>query len=485
MKKLLLLGVYLCFLYTLSAQKSLAEFKNSLKTSGSAIKDVIPIINETTDDIAIFFADAKNVYGYLFNDQFELQHTLISPEKRRKYKVLIGSSILDNGNYKVFLTNNGHTRFSAMTLSFDDQNHILHEFSLEDINEKFIQTVTYKNKFYLISAAKRAPEKKAYSEGIYIYTFDENDKPKRNKIITSESVFLDKNGNGKSLPYLIAPYSNSIKKIEDNVPNSVEVAAGDRKIYLKDNKVIFTLDNNKEFTQIFEVNLETFQASHRSIEKPMKEIEKGRKKTNSYLNGNLIFMVASTKDNFIFQVNNYEKDSLINTYSLSKEDTIYFKNTPIIQEGGMYDAYRELESSKKFLRKITSGKIGVSALNVKDLYHITIGGYVEQRTGGMMPMGGFGGIPLASFGNVNMFFNPTMFAYSALSNTKSTRIECLFDEDFDHLGGDVPENAFDKIDSFLSEDVGEGETIFSYKDYFIFLDYLPSSKDHVFRKFNE
>ena len=398
---------------------------------------------------------------------------------------MIGSSILENGNYKVFLTNNGHSKFSSMTLSFDNEKHLLHEFSLEDDNEKFIQTVTYKNKFYLISAAKRAPEKQAFSEGIYIYTFDENDKPKRNKINLSKSVFIDKNGDGTTLPNLIASYSSSIKKIEDNVPNSIEVAASNRKIYLKDNKVIFTLDNNKEFTQILEINLENFQSSQKSIEKPMKGIEEGRKKTNSYLNGNLIFMVASTKDNFIFQVNNFEKDSLIMKYSVSKENAINFKNTPIIQEGGMYDGYRELESSKKFLRKITSGKIGVSALKVKDLYHITIGGYVEQRRGGAGMSFGFGGMPIGSFGSVNIFFNPTMFAYNSMSNTKSTRIECLFDEDFDHLRGDLEENAFDKIDTFLKEDIGESETIFSYKDYFIFLDYINASGDYVLRKFEE
>ena len=484
MKKLLLLGVCVCCIQLLTAQESLVEFENSLKNSNSSIKDVIPIINDDTNDIAVFFADAKNVYGYLFNDTFELQKKLLSPEKRRKYKVLIGSSILLDGSYRVFLTNKGHNRFSSMTLSFDKKEPQLHEFNLEDTNERFIQTITYKNKFYLLSAARRAPEDHAYNEGIYIYTFDDEGKPKRNTIDIRSFVFLDKKGNAISIPSLVAPYANSIKKIENNVPNSIEVAASNRKMYTQDNKVILSFDNNKEFSQFLEINIETLEANKKSFEKPMKGIEKNRKKTNSYLNGDLLFMVAATKDNFTFQVHSFKTNSVIKKYNFSQEDTIHFKNTPIIQEGGMYDNLRELESSKKFLRKITAQKIGVSAIKVLDMYHLTIGGYVEQKSGGMMPMGGFG-IPMASFGNVNMFFNPTMFAYGSMSNTKSTRIECLFDEDFDHLGGDIPENAFDKIDSFVSKEIGEGETIFSYKDYFIFLDYQPVSKNHVLRKFKE
>ncbi len=486
MKKLIIVFTIFCGVQLISAQKSIVGFKNSQKSSSSGIKDVIPIINENTNDLAIFFADAKNVYGYLFNDKFELQNELLSPEKRRKYKVLIGSSIIDNHNYRVFLTNSGYTRFSLMTLSFDKKKHQLNEFNLEEVNERFIQTVTYKNRFYLISAAKRVPEKNAYSEGIYIYTFNEEGLPKRNSINVNNLMYLDKKGSVTSLPKLMGPYSSDIKKIEDNIPNAIEVAASDRKMYTRKNKVVFSFDDNKEYAQFLEIDLETFEAKKKTFEKPMKSIEKTRKKANSYLNGDHIFMVASTKENFKFQVNNFETGSLIKKYSISKEDTISFKNTPIIQEGGMYDNHRELETSKKFLRKITAHKIGVSAIKVDGLYHVTLGGYSEQQRGGVgMSFGFGGGMAVGSFGSVNVFFNPTMFAYNSMSNTKSTRIECLFDEDFDHLGGDVPENAFDKIDSFLSNDIGEGETIFSYQDYYILLDRVSNTNTFALRKFKE
>ena len=50
--------------FSLLSQEELVMFKNDLKTSSSAIKDVIPVVNTKTNEIAFFIADAKNVYGY-------------------------------------------------------------------------------------------------------------------------------------------------------------------------------------------------------------------------------------------------------------------------------------------------------------------------------------------------------------------------------------------------------------------------------------
>nr|BFF39220.1 hypothetical protein BACY1_10250 [Tenacibaculum mesophilum] len=179
--------------------------------------------------------------------------------------------------------------------------------------------------------------------------------------------------------------------------------------------------------------------------------------------------------------------NFIKEYAASKDEEILFKNSPIIQKGGFYNGYRELEKTKKFLRKITTGKIGVSVIKNKNSYLFTIGGYVEQRSAAPMMMAGFGGIggPIASLGsvNVNLFFNPTMFAYNSFTNTKSTQIECLFDTGFEHIKDTkIPRNIFDKIKSTpRKSDIAY--TIFKYKDFYIRSDYTPSDKTYHLRKF--
>ena len=95
----------------------------------------------------------------------------------------------------------------------------------------------------------------------------------------------------------------------------------------------------------------------------------------------------------------------------------------------------------------------------------------------------FGGIPIGSFGAATVFFNPAQIAFNSFSNNKTTRIEGLFDENFDHILGEIKENAFDKIKEFPSNN--KGSTVFKYKDFFIKTTYRSFSKEFNFKKFTD
>lgn len=113
------------------------------------------------------------------------------------------------------------------------------------------------------------------------------------------------------------------------------------------------------------------------------------------------------------------------------------------------------------MRKITSSKVGVSIYKQNGFHKISIGGIKEVKSnngGMMMAMSGMAmsgmTMPGVSIGNnitVGLNFNPTYMAYNSYSNTKSTYIECLFDENFKHQKMQIPDNAFDKIKNFEEE----------------------------------
>jgi len=168
--------------FNVHSQKGITSFKNNLKTSSSYLKDVIPVVNKETGDIAFFVADAKNIYGYKIDTNFKVIDSIISEEKSRKYKVLIGSSASKNNSYRVFLTNKKQNKFSSMQFSFKDGTTSLKEFSLGE-KEVFIQTVASKNQFYLISGSK-------FRNQLYIYSFDEDGNPKRHYVNTSNLRFI-------------------------------------------------------------------------------------------------------------------------------------------------------------------------------------------------------------------------------------------------------------------------------------------------------
>ena len=454
------------------SQETLITLNNSLKTSSSDIKDIIPIVNEKTGEIGFFVADAKNVYGYKINANFEVTKKITSEEKSRKYKTLIGNSIFSDDSYRVFLTNNSQDKFSSINFSFNNNTTSLNEFELNK-GEKFIQTVSYNNKFYLISGSK-------LTNGLYIHTFDEDGNPKRNKIDFSSLRFINKIGKSTKLTDILIKKEN-IKKFEENTPNSIEMTSELRKMYQRDNLILFSFDHHKMFTQVLQIDLNTFEASSFQFKKP--SLGEKAKKTNSYINGENVFTIAVTKDKFTVEILDFNTGNLIKEYSATKNDSITFKNTPIIQEGGMLNDYRELGKTKRFLRRIASGNTGVSVRKTGNLYHVIIGGYIEQKMNGGMMMP-FGGIPLASLGSVTVFFNPVQLAFNSFENNKATRIESLFDENFNHLKGAIKENAFDKIKSVKSSN-NKGSTVFKYKDFYIKTDYHSFAKDFRFRKFSD
>ncbi|TYP99576.1 hypothetical protein C7447_101176 [Tenacibaculum adriaticum] len=264
-------------------------------------------------------------------------------------------------------------------------------------------------------------------------------------------------------------------------------------MYVRDNSIVFSFDNNNEFTQVLTINLNDFSAKSKAFKKPMIDVKPNDKKSNSFINGNHIFIIANNKEKLVLNIVNYNNKEILKSYSILKDEPITFKNTPIIQEGGSYNNYRELEKTKKFLRKINVNEVGVSVRKLNGIYHLTLGGYTLQSNGGTMMMGGFGGLPITSFGNVSIFFNPAQFAYNSISNTKSTRIESLFDEHFNHIEGEIQENAFDKIkknekeiqDNVFNSDSEKGGTIFKYKDYFIKGTYNYESKIYTLKKFTD
>ena len=61
---------------------------------------------------------------------------------------------------------------------------------------------------------------------------------------------------------------------------------------------------------------------------------------------------------------------------------------------------------------------------------------------------------MAGFTN---FMTSTYYSYAVYTSTKSTRIHCLFNEHLEHISGEVPKNAFDKIKEFSKDLLNESK----------------------------
>ena len=480
MKKLIVLIIALCVNFSSNSQEEIARFENHLKTSSISINDAIPIVNEQTQEISLIFTDPKQVYGYLLDSNFKIINEFVSDKRSRKYKTIIGSSVLGK-NYILFLANNKRNKFASVRFSYENDESKITESDLDLNDEKFIQTAEHNNRFYLFTV-------KRYSSILNVYVFEDESKYEKKEIDLSQSFDKD-----DSLYNLLTTQKDrglslnndvNINKIEDGNPNAIEITSENTKMYQRNAEIIFSFDDFKDFTKIVSLNLNDFIYEIIEFDKPFKD-EKS-KSTNSFIHNDKIYMVASTKKKFNFSIHDFQTGNLIKEYNVNVDEEIKFKNTPLIQVGGMYDGYRELEKTQKFLRKVTNGDIGVSVFEYRDKFEISIGGKQETRNNGGMMMGGMG-FPVASFGAATVFFNPTMFAYNSYIHTKSIHFKGLFDENYNHIEGEIELNVFDKINEYEKENKKPpgGKSIFRYKDYYILGTFSRwPSKEYTLRKFN-
>ena len=91
MKKITRLTFLLTSLISFS-QERIGSFKNDLKESSFFVKEIIPIVNSKNNDLAVFIADAKNIYGYKLNQQFEVTEKITSSPSQEAPELLITGS---------------------------------------------------------------------------------------------------------------------------------------------------------------------------------------------------------------------------------------------------------------------------------------------------------------------------------------------------------------------------------------------------------
>lgn len=174
-----------------------------------------------------------------------------------------------------------------------------------------------------------------------------------------------------------------------------------------------------------------------------------------------------TRKQLSYNIHDLKTKELIKTLTFNKEDSISFKNSPIILEGGDFSNYRELDRTAQFLRKVTNSNVSTFVHKNGENFIITIGSSEPKEQAQIVYLSGglVGGIIA---GVANALLTTTYHSYVT---TKSTRIECLFDEKFNHITGQIPFNGFDKIKNYVDEnDLNKAplQSVFKYKDDYVF-----------------
>ncbi len=456
MKKIIFSFGLMMSLATLQAQKEVASLPVSYSSEFFSDKESIAVSNNKTKELVLLIEDNEKTILSLLDEKFKQVATLNGEKLDRKFKTFIGYSI-QGDNYYIFFKNNTDKKFGYIAFNFKSGTiaQSLLDFKLD--NEKYVEAITQNDVFYLMTSEKKTGV-------VNFYEFSKDKQLLKHAVdfnfVTYDIVSSD--GNVHKTPYELLTSNawgntGSLTKIDLNSPSAIESTSEKVKLYQIGNELVFTFDIQDDSTSIIIVNTTDFSKKEIAFEKPKLDEYDGSASHNSVYNKGVLYQAVCSSKQLKLTAKNFKDEILLKELSVSVDnDSIPFKNGPIIQENSSMwfkdnKRVRELEKSSKFLRKVSNGRLGIIAfVNPNNIRQITVGGYVERKGGGgfgMMPMGGIplGGIPLGGGMMLTTTFNPFMGAYNSYSYTKSTRIECLFDSDFNHVEGEIGENIFDKI----------------------------------------
>ncbi len=481
MKKLVFV-LFISLTYFAQAQVPFLEISNELKEGSRKVHTAFSVVDEETGNFAIFLDDENRLYGFLYNSSLELIGKFSSEGLPNKYSQIIGYSI-HNLNIRLFLKDNKDKSFGSVLFDFENgtSKETIYEFKLKD--EVYVEGYNELSKFHLITLTKE-------SSLFNFYSFEEGKHFIKETLDLSQEKFVDNFGNQQNLNRIMAwggerepdrsTFSINVDKIDSESPNSIESTTKNVKIYPKKSGFLLTSETSNH-TLLFDISTKNLNYTLNRIEKP--KLSLPRPNTNSFIINNKIFQIASSSNQLGVSIKSLDGKQEFKNILVEKNEEIHFKNTPIIQEGGTYKSYRELDKTSKFLRRLERENIGIAVTKSDNDYIVTMGANISIPGGNASMTPGFG-IPLTSSGAFTVQFNPTYFAYGNYSITKATRIECWFDQNFNHIEGDIPENVFDKIkdtsDEFRNK---EAETIFKLNDFYIWGYYNNKEDKFLMYKF--
>jgi hypothetical protein len=169
---------------------------------------------------------------------------------------------------------------------------------------------------------------------------------------------------------------------------------------------------------------------------------------NSYLLNGKLFFVSATNESMHVIISDFYSGTRFKYFEANREDTIDFKNTPVLQEGKVlyFNSTKELIKTKQLLRKMVNGNAAIAALNDSKGIAITLGSNQEVKQMGMP------GYNFSSGSTTYVVGGSRMGYFSTDTWTKAVRFRMQVDSNSSqHIPGDMEPSINDRIDEFSKD----------------------------------
>ena len=444
--------------------------------------DYFHAVDEQNHKISFFLINKTEVESLLFDENINQEARLKTAKPDKKFKNIIGNGFED-GNAVLYWQNSKENEVFVQTFNFKNNNVSSKILELEIGNEEeIIKKIMVNNTFHIITINKRS--------SILNFHSIKNQTLEKKIIDLSDKKFINKDNRFSTLwPILYEGFAFekelTFQDISNETPPSLVISSNKRKAYVKDTKLILTLDNNKGFTQIISIDLEQYTASVSSLNQPyVKQNDFLTVDSNSFIVDNQIIQMKSNPNHMVVEIKDFE-GKLIKNFEISDDKDFEYKNSDIIQENGSAKNTRILGTTNQLLRKINKLYPSLSCYSSNNKLYFTIGGVsLEENNNSLIMYGAMiggatggvvGALVAASFSNNNL---------NSYRNRKVIYINTVFDQNFNHIPGEIEKLPFDKLRAFTEEKKKlERPTVFKFKSDLIFGAYDSKNKSYSFFKF--
>lgn len=448
----------------LFSQTILTTFPLELKKS-KEFKQIVQAENTTTHEIFVFASDKENLTILKYNTALFLSNQLTLARPDSSYKLLSGYSFDSKGNPTLYWSSSDLNKILAVQYDLESKTiAAILNYEIPFVKESIVTLFQENNVFYILT-------QKETEQKLILYVF-KNGKKEVKILDFSSFKFLTKKEEAVTLNDILEVYP--IEKIDTNQFNPLFKGAQKTKIFVEKNRLILSLDYNFKQTELFDIDLNTFEIQEKKIPQPITKKQTGW--SNSFYHENKIYQLNINEEEMLFDIKDYQTSEVIKSYVVSKNDTISFKNSPLlIQNGGQKP--RDLKNTIKFLQRLLFLDIGLTVYQTPKDVLITIGGTSDGQTGYSNITEGL---------NVTMSQNFNAIAFDLFNNQGPTTIyfESVFDKNLNPEKIEQEPLAVDFISQFNQQHREVTlSNIIKYNNYYILGYYDIYNKQFTMRKF--
>ncbi|MDA6068109.1 hypothetical protein NJT12_00630 [Flavobacterium sp. AC] len=411
-------------------------------------------------DVYVFASDSKNINILKYSKSFFLKNQFTDSIKDAEDRSLLGSSISDDGNPTLYWSSRKSQNIKIIKYYLDNNTSRALNFNIPENNEYIITTFQKNNNFYILGKEKN-------SQHLLLYEL-KNGKCEIKMFDFSAFRFQNERGQNLTFSSLIRYFP--IQKMESDDFNPLDKAVSINKLYVLEDRIILTFDYNQKTTQVFDLNMGTADITEKNFNQPDSKILS--KSSNSFYSENKLFQITANKQELLFAIKDFDSEKTIKSISVSKKDTIRFKNSPLFAQTND-NKPREIKTTNKFLSQLSDLSVGISVFKNNKNSYITFGGYLEYIVSDF------------NYGQNNSFEN--FERQVQYRQSKMVYFDSMLNADLDFVPTEKSAPlAIDNIFYYLSMNKNAAlKNIIKLKDYYILSYYDTALKQYTIRKFTD